>query len=335
MLSALLLLGLLPFASLPLLQNEEETEDGPPDSVDPGGGEDDAELGALYNVAAAPGTTELPEFRPGIDIVTFDASQFDETVEFDLAESSDGARFSVGLGNDQAASIAFPDLDTLPEDDIFLRLADPETGDLYEMSLGEILAGDAWEDLGPGPLSPMPDGPDAPGPSVPDGDPSIVQPLAPDAPDSPGPNGPFTGVLTPDPDGPDDPGPAVPLPPDPSAPGVPAPSAPTATPGGALQPILSQAVAKAPEVAATPGPELGKAATGPDSDAFAAGSPEIDTGSEIDMPDAVATPGAPTPAPGPALAQSDAPPQEIRPPDPSRTPSIGETVLQRLAASRP
>ncbi len=254
MLAALLLLGLLPFAAMPILEtgfgggNSPErdpdpdtpngTEDTPLDEV-ASDAEDDFAGGTRHAVLPGAGAHAFPDFRPGEDSILLDMTDVGDDLFFDTASLPDGARLSIAFDDDEVMTLDFPGLQDVPVEDIFLSVSDGSGDDPYQVSLG-----DAAEILGDGVLDPTdPDTPDAPGP---DGEADVTDPVDPDTPDTPGPevDGPVIDPVDPDiaddpdtasdpldpvdPDAPDTPGPEVtgPVldPVDPETPDVPGPA---------------------------------------------------------------------------------------------------------------
>lgn len=221
MLAALLLLGLLPFAALPLFENETgssgsdpEPDDDAPGTTAPSTDEtgdlldeldepepepDPDPEGEIYEFAAEPGETTLYAFEPGIDSVGIDLSGLDGEVLFDTAEDETGATLSLSLGDGEVLTLHFEGLSHVPAGDIALTLSEDGGGMPYTLSLSdafEVLDEDdrlldVPESDPPGVLDPVdpvdpvdPDEPDEPGPV---GDDPVLDPVDPDEPDQPGP----------------------------------------------------------------------------------------------------------------------------------------------------
>lgn len=223
MLPALILLGLLPLAALPMLQGSEEADVVPDDPESPaetaGDGPENDE-GTVYSVAAQPDSTLIESFRPGIDSVELDLTGGNGEIHFETSHSPDGATLALSLNDASVATVAFSGLAEVPSGDIFLRLLDDESGEVYDLALSDaILEGES------GPLSsaldPLdPEGPDGVGTLQP-ADP--LDPVDPEQPDVAGPSDPGATVLDPlDPNAEDPPAPgAAPLEPlDPEAPEI-------------------------------------------------------------------------------------------------------------------
>ena len=232
MIAALLLLGLLPFAAMPILESNfgpgqppepdpdtpHGTEDTPLDDMAGGSSDDDASRdGARHLLAAGPGEHSFPDFQPGEDSVVLDLTGVGDDLFFDTATSDDTARLSIAFADDEVMTLTFPGLQDVPTADVFLSVLDLSSGDLLEISLDEAstILGDVVVD----PTDP--DTPDRPGP---DGEDDVIDPVDPDTPDAPGPevDGPVVDPVNPDeaddtpdvldpvdPDTPDQPGPDV------------------------------------------------------------------------------------------------------------------------------
>ncbi|MDF0601807.1 calcium-binding protein [Psychromarinibacter sp. C21-152] len=221
MLAALLLLGVLPFAAMPLMETRGAADDDdtgpPPPDPEPESAEDWGPLldeaapaaeaeGARYVLDAGPGDAVLPAFEPGVDSVEIDLTGQAGDLYFDTAEDAEGATLSFSLGED-VLTLRFPGLSAVPAGDVTLALDDEATGERYAISLrdaalflGEAEAAEAGMPTG-GVLDPTdPEEPDGPGPET-EGD--VLDPSDPEAPGDPGPE--VTGeVLDPtDPDAPD------------------------------------------------------------------------------------------------------------------------------------
>ncbi len=210
MLAALLLLGLLPFAAMPLLQTEDEPPADEPDTQStsevisdpdaeslPDGEAPIVEDGTAYSVDATPGTTVIEGFEAGTDSLQVDLSTVTGDVYFDMAGDANGSVFSVSSGGESVVTVEFPGLAEVPAGDIFLTMTDDASGEPFEMSLSDALTEAALDPLDPDVADPPgapvadeevvgpvdPDAPDAPGPEVPPGEP-VLDPLDPDAPDA-------------------------------------------------------------------------------------------------------------------------------------------------------
>lgn len=198
MLAALILLGLLPLAALPMGETTEpsdaeddttETEastDPAPDTGDLGddlldGTESDpaaadgdiqSDAAHLVSVEPDPGTTVLSDFLADVDLVQLDLTAYSETVTAEFHGDDDAAAVSFLLDPEAPTTLVFDGYQTVPSDDIMLSLFDPETGDAVEMSLTDALSsGDIYNVIGPT----DPEAPDDP----PSGGDDILQPLDP------------------------------------------------------------------------------------------------------------------------------------------------------------
>lgn len=335
MLSALLLAGLLPLAVLPFVPaGEEAVGNDDQDDADTVTAETDAgetgellqcmlgeEGGALHQFDASMGSTDITGFSPGTDLVEVDLTNVSEDIYFDLYEQGESSSFSVTSGPDQVATVNFPDLETVPQGDVFLRLSDPEDGSAYQVSLAEAIEDasatapqteveqpaealgplDPNEPDPPGPYSPLepewlnpdpPEDPESPGPEAP----SVVDPVDPDEGDDPGPEvDPDDLVLTPeDPDSPDGPGPFVPEedptisdPLDPTDPDLPGPGDPVI-----LDPELRYSAEEIGPVPQEPSEKTGGPAMKPAAEDGSLGPLAPDNAPSEEGPDEVA--GLPT-----------------------------------------
>ncbi len=313
MLMALVMLGLLPLAAMPVLNPAEseadddtgEASDAGGDTGDDGGildlfGEPDTSEIDLYQFDAAPGGKVIQDFEPGTDLVEMDLTSVQGDLFFDMNEGPEGAAVSFSVGPQDVSTLFFEGLDEVPVADIHLTMSDPGTGELYEMSLSEALE----EEAGLPPDDPADDGvvdPDGEGPDSP-----VILPDDPDVPDMPGgvtPDGPV--ILPDDPDAPDMPGgvagdsPVI-GPNDPDAPDFPSPlvaaSAEAAAQSGEVT-MDTGAEQTAPEVAARPG-EVGEQLCCDDEKSGASGAGAIGP-DDTEGPDVVLDPGTdPEPDPG-------------------------------------
>ncbi|MCG6904370.1 MAG: hypothetical protein LJE68_17000 [Rhodobacter sp.] len=213
MLAALLLLGLLPLAALPMMQGEDVADavpddDGPStgDEVDttmledPGAsGEpavDPAEDGDVHSMDATPGETLIAGFEPGVDMVELDLTTVQGDVTYDTGITEQAATVSFAVGQGATTTISFAGLSEVPLGDIMLRMTDEDTGEPFEMSLGDAAAslnvttviGEVIGEV----VDPIdPDNPDTPDDGGDAGvDPTtVVDPVDPDMPDDPGSEG--------------------------------------------------------------------------------------------------------------------------------------------------
>ncbi len=201
MLAAMLLLGLLPLAALPILHDEAPDPDddemgGAPVAAPVPGPED----GAVHEVGAGSGAVVIADFEPGRDLVEVDLTGIAGDPVFEVSAPEDGARVVFPLGGDAAVSVGFPGLSAVPAGDILLKLAEQSSGAVYVVSLAEAIdgAGTHGDDGGADVLDP--DDPDAPGEPGPVVDPAeVLEPDDPDAPGTPGPLPGDGGVIDPDP----------------------------------------------------------------------------------------------------------------------------------------
>ena len=135
MLAALLLLGILPFAALPLMQEDavDADDDGTSPTVpasgtgeagdmldegDPGVLEPtdpaDPDPGETHSLIAEPGETVFTDFEPGEDLVEFDLSAAEGPVLFDAGVTADGATVSFSIGPDSVSTLTFEGLTEVP-----------------------------------------------------------------------------------------------------------------------------------------------------------------------------------------------------------------------------
>jgi len=225
MLAALLLLGILPFAALPLFEGETDEADGDltgstgesaassgangdllsdPDDPDSGVDLDSgavetalatdnseaeglAQDGQTVQVDATPGETVVEDFEPGVDLVELDLTTVDGEVVFDISESPGESTVSFSVGPETMTTLVFEGLPEVPAGDIMLRLLDENSGEAMEISLSDIEMSDQLDAAATASLDPIdPETPDEPGPEV---DPTtIVDPTDPETPDEPGPD---------------------------------------------------------------------------------------------------------------------------------------------------
>lgn len=198
MLAALLLLGIFPFVAMPVLQSAEADEGYRPEdnenaevntdfASDPASEEYTAlepalgeEIGRSYSVDATPGTTVMQGFDPGQDSVEMDLTGVSGDIFFDMASNEYGSVLSVSVGEDAVATLVFEGLGAVPVGDVFLTMADDETGEPFEMSLSDALTEAALDPVDP-------DSHEEPGPDVLEE--TIIDPTDPQDPDTPGPGG--------------------------------------------------------------------------------------------------------------------------------------------------
>ena len=201
MLAALLLIGILPLAALPLFQTTEEDEDlarddAPADAtaetslIDLLDGPIDIEPdeGALHIIEASPGETVIDAFQPGVDMVELDLSAVPDGVTFDTAATAEGATISFLVGEGVTTTVEFPGLSEVPTGDIMVRLLDEETGEIYESSLTDAAAmenpGVTQAEI----LDPVdPETPDNADNTTVEAD-TVLDPVDPDLPDGTGPD---------------------------------------------------------------------------------------------------------------------------------------------------
>ncbi len=153
MLAALLLLGLLPFAAMPLLQTEDEPPADEPDTQstsevisDPDaesladGEAPIVEDGTAYSVGATPGTTVIEGFEAGTDSLQVDLSTVTGDVYFDMAGDANGSVFSVSSGGESVVTVEFPGLAEVPAGDIFLTMTDDD-GRCQRRAIRDVFVG--------------------------------------------------------------------------------------------------------------------------------------------------------------------------------------------------
>ena len=214
MLAALLLLGILPLASMPLLQGEDYDPADDGEAVPGGDGTGatfgDAGLpdpdpaatdpaladpGTTYSVDAVAGQTEIEDFEPGADTLDWDLTSITGDIHYDMSTNNDGAVLSISTGPQTVSTIEFTGLGEVPQGDIFLSFVDDETGEPYELSLSDALAAETSAVIEPT----DPQYVDDPGP-IPDPG-TVANPTDPAEPSPPGPVVPISTVLDPvDPD---------------------------------------------------------------------------------------------------------------------------------------
>lgn len=210
MLAALLLLGIMPLAALPLIQNEGVADDTASDDSSRGGdvvdtsapdGGDDladsdvdgsvddgteegADEGDLLALDGTSGETRIDFFEPGVDMVELDLTTIEGPVTFDTSVTARGAAVSFLVGPGATSTIEFVGLTEVPKGDIMLRLLDDQTGDPYELSLGDAQALSTPQSTIIDPTDPEdPDGTD----DTPVDPGTVVDPVDPELPDGPGP----------------------------------------------------------------------------------------------------------------------------------------------------
>ncbi|MDJ0627806.1 MAG: calcium-binding protein [Rhodobacter sp.] len=192
MLAALLLLGLLPLAAMPMMQVETGSLDTvDDDSADqngiakaggdlleaPGTGAPDTP-GKIHTLDATPGETVFDGFAPGADVIRVDLSGMRDELVFEETSDAGGAAVSFSVGQESAVTLRFPGLDAVPGGDIGLTLAEAGN-ETIQMTFEEVRsAAEAEEGLDP--VDPDQPDPDPPG----DGGPGL-DPVDPDQPDQP------------------------------------------------------------------------------------------------------------------------------------------------------
>lgn len=197
MLAALLLLGILPLVALPMLQADEAfAEDaGEPDQAEqspdgaalldminePDNSDTTSSEGTTYSFDAVPGATQIAAFIQGVDSVDIDLTEVQGDIHFDTGTADDTATLALTVGDEEVISIAFTGLTEVPTGDVFLSLADSETGDSYELPLSDAIA-QSENTLVAAALEPMDPDVQAAG-TIP------TDPTDPDQPDPPGPSG--------------------------------------------------------------------------------------------------------------------------------------------------
>lgn len=148
MLAAIILLGLLPLAAMPLFESSgadddaqgSESEEATTETIDLTENNDGEPVeGAIFSFDATPGTSEISEFQEGQDMVTLDLSSVPGTIYFDEGSDSNGAIVSFSTSEEAATSIRFNGFQDVPTDDITLRLTDDESGEIVEMSLADAI----------------------------------------------------------------------------------------------------------------------------------------------------------------------------------------------------
>ena len=188
MLAALLLLGLLPLAVLPMAgddtpdddddssssQSETETEqtvvgqssmleeaefdEGPKFFDDempqilPSEEPVDAQEGVLHSLDSSAGETVIDGFEPGTDFVELDLTDVQGDVFFDMTSTSEGASVAFSVGQQTVTTVTFSGLSEVPADDIMLELQDETTGEPFEISLADAYA--SIENAGLDPMDP-------------------------------------------------------------------------------------------------------------------------------------------------------------------------------------
>ncbi len=158
MLAALLLMGLLPFAAMPLFEpggkgdGDGDGNEGPsperetprvdlpdpaPETASPPEGEGDAVEGDLLLVDAAAGDQVLDDFVPGLDGLEIDLTMVDGEIYFDTGAGAEGAVLALSTGAGAVMTVQFPGLEEVPARDILLRLVDEASGEVYALDLAE------------------------------------------------------------------------------------------------------------------------------------------------------------------------------------------------------
>ncbi|PRX37617.1 Hemolysin-type calcium-binding repeat-containing protein [Meinhardsimonia xiamenensis] len=202
MLAAMLLLGLVPLAFLPVLEEEENDDDasetGP---VEPGSAEGTGDLlvdepppdrGAearLFEPETGPGEYAYEDFRPGEDRLRIDLGSLEGEVSFTTEFSDRGASISIDTA-EGAMVLTFPGQESLPADDIEIILHDEGGGAPETIPLAELLAFEGSDDAATG------------GDRLDD----ALDPLDPEDPGNPGGGGGEPGLDPLDPEDPGEPG---------------------------------------------------------------------------------------------------------------------------------
>lgn len=230
MLAALLLLGLLPLAALPMEQgdaeagseeSDEATEASAPGAstdlslLDAGpGAEDDAPDepvvdGETLRFDATPGMHEIEDFETGEDLVELDLSTVIGEISFDMSDPGEAATVSFSVGSEVTTTLVFDGLTEVPTGDIMLRLTEEGSDQVVSMSLGDAIALNEITEMGPEmgqePAATSADdgAQDGTGDEVSD----PVDPTDPTLPDEPGPEVTDPPLDPTDPELPDPPGP--------------------------------------------------------------------------------------------------------------------------------
>jgi len=116
---------------------------------------------------------------------------------FDMVSDDQGATISFSVGQDSVTTLQFSGLTEVPTGDINLSLTDPDTGEIYQAFVSDVISEANDESTDPTATDPTapdevdtvaidpddPDLPDAPGPDTPDD--TMLDPVDPDAPDPP------------------------------------------------------------------------------------------------------------------------------------------------------
>ncbi|WP_108484391.1 calcium-binding protein [Oceaniglobus ichthyenteri] len=137
--------------------------------------------GADLLLDPGPGQTMIDSFDPGSDSLTIAIP--DEAQEFAVRDTVDGQPAMLSFETDEGAvEILFPELDSVPVNDIFLRISDEDSPTLdVDIGLAQLMDLDS-----PVILPDDPTLPDAPAPPVEDGGP-VILPDDPTLPDLPAP----------------------------------------------------------------------------------------------------------------------------------------------------
>ena len=178
MLAALILLGLLPIAAMPILQ--DDSSDAEPEAPENEPVEDGESLldtaatmstaetaaeepeGEVHHVSGEAGETVIADFQPGVDIVEIDLTAATGETAFDMADSEDGPTISFAVSETAVTTVEFPGLSEVPVGDITLKLTDPETDEVYEIFLSDSLAETEAADAALSPLDAKPEATEAP-----------------------------------------------------------------------------------------------------------------------------------------------------------------------------
>jgi len=175
MLAALLLLGVLPLAAMPLAEGEDDDDAvSDPKQAATSVQETPESLaapslpllgssteGTVHAITGDPGQTALTEFTPGEDIVEVNLTSVTDEIVFDMATSSDTSWVSFGLSGESTTTIEFEGLAEIPFGDVILKMLDEETGEPFEQSLGDVFATSSQMDEIPA-NGPTPEGSGAP-----------------------------------------------------------------------------------------------------------------------------------------------------------------------------
>lgn len=186
-------------AEAPDPPQDEATEVDPDDPVpaEPGETELETRLPTDFEfILGSGGDHDVDGFRPGTDTLTLTSGTWDFDL-YELADDGNGATLQIAAGAERSL-LRFPDLQSLPIDDLYLRVLEPGA-EAQRVPLRDVLHPET-EDV----LSPTdPDAPDQrPEPDL-SGPP--LSPADPDAPDALPPDEAAGPVLSPtDPDAPEE-----------------------------------------------------------------------------------------------------------------------------------